>query len=450
MPQISHAVDFYNAKSSCKTIDKDSPIKIHERVYTSSNFTKNKKRHLAKKIFENIKEQASNKNLDSVFIQHLNTDAEKDHKHEISHYSKEIKGYAIFYPAYACDSSQKLTQAELEVVGKENHIVKFSSEAKSDLVMEFTIQPGTKKISKKLQANNDIINTIHSPQIIHSSITKNSFYGFNLGMTKEEVIKQTNGFNLDIKLNENSSIHIINRNHAFIFKNNKLIGYEYGRNLLPTMIANKLPLSEISPVFISSKGNIKIHGNGLTQEEIRYIKLVNKSSKFIKIKRYSDGKKLTHLNSFKFGKTSGFKLSTAQNTCLDSNIAKPEIHNKIESNYLFRFNFKKNSNAYLTSCNQLITFKSNEFSNLSLFQSINIKTASLSMIKPLFSNITNWHFLNIEKEMSESQVVEKLNIDDAFMMNDILEFSNDNWQGYFTFNEDKVISAELSYFSSDE
>ena len=52
--------------------------------------------------------------------------------------------------------------------------------------------------------------------------------------------------------------------------------------------------------------------------------------------------------------------------------------------------------------------------------------------------------------MSESQVVKKLNIDDAYIMNDILEFSNDNWQGYFTFNEDRVISAELSYFSSDE
>jgi len=197
-------------------------------------------------------------------------------------------------------------------------------------------------------------------------------------------------------------------------------------------------------------GKVSIDNDGLSKKEINEIKAINDSASFIKIKQYSSGEVKTHLSSFKFGKTASFDLNISKHACLDTNMLLTETHNKVTNNYFFRFNINKNETAYLTSCNQLITFKHYALSSIALIEEINKKSASLSILNSLFSNITNWQFLNVEKEMSESQVVKKLNIDDPYMMNDTLEFSNDNWQGYFTFNEDKVVSAELSYFSSDE
>jgi len=444
LPQLSFALDFYSNESSCENIIKTNPIKIKEKVNTSRrNLIRNKRDFLTSKMLDKINLYAQENDINSVLVKSFNTQYHTDGSLKSTVNAKQQTGYAIFYPAVNCDSSLKLTQQEFDqFIKNESPLV--STQTQSKLTLDFEVE------SKAQTSTTKHSTSVKPPVLADSFISKNLFYGFSLGMDKKDVVMATNGFNLDIQLNEKSSMHIINRNHAFIFQNNKLIGYEYGRNLLPTMLANKIPLSELTPIFTSTNENIPVHNNGLSQKEINGIKSINDSAKFIKVKRYSDGKTLTHLNSFKFGDISGLNLSSPKSSCLNTNNLSNRAINDIESNYLFRFNIKKKTKAYLTSCNQFITFKRNTFSELSLIEEINTNSSSLSILDSLLSNITNWQFLNIEKEMSEIQVVEKLNIDDAYMLNDILEFSNDNWQGYFTFNEDKVISAELSYFSPEE
>lgn len=444
LPQLSFALDFYSNESSCENIIKTNPIKIKEKVNTSRrNLIKNKRDFLTNKMLDKINLYAQENGINSVYVKSFNTQYHTDESLKSVVNSKQQTGYAIFYPAINCDNSLKLTQREFDQFIK-NKSPLVSTQTQSNLTLDFEVE------SKAQTSTTKHSTSVKPPVLADSFVSKNSFYGFRLGMDKKDVIKATNGFNLDIQLNAQTSMHIINRNHAFIFQNNKLIGYEYGRNLLPTMLANIIPLSELTPIFTLQNENISIHNNGLSQKEINVIKSINDSAEFIKIKRYSDGKTLTHLNSFKFGNTSDLDLNSSKDSCLNTNNLSNQTINNIRSNYLFRFNIKTKTKTYLTSCNQLITFKRNTFSELSLIEEINTKSASLNILDSLFSNISNWQFLNVEKEMSESQVVKKLNIDDAYMMNDILEFSNDNWQGYFTFNEDRVISAELSYFSSDE
>ena len=444
LPQLSFALDFYSNESSCENIIKTNPIKIKEKVNTSRrNLIRNKREFLTNKMLDKINLYAQENDINSVYVKSFNTQHHTDESLKSVVNSKQQTGYAIFYPAINCDNSLKLTPREFDQFIK-NKSPLVSTQTQSNLTLDFEVE------SKAQTSTTKHSTSVTPPVLADSFVSKNSFYGFRLGMDKKDVIKATNGFNLDIQLNAQTSMHIINRNHAFIFQNNKLIGYEYGRNLLPTMLANIIPLGELTPIFTLQNENISIHNNGLSQKEINVIKSINNSAEFIKIKRYSDGKTLTHLNSFKFGNTSDLDLNSSKDSCLNTNNLSNQTINNIRSNYLFRFNIKTKTKTYLTSCNQLITFKRNTFSELSLIEEINIKSASLNILDSLFSNITNWQFLNVEKEMSESQVVKKLNIDDAYMMNDILEFSNDNWQGYFTFNEDRVISAELSYFSSDE
>ena len=444
LPQLAFALDFYSNESSCETILKENPIRIKEKVATSRrNLIRNKRDFLTKKMLDEVNLYAQENDIKSVLIKSFNTQYHTDESLKSAINSRQQTGYAIFYPAVNCDSNLKLTQQEFDqFIKNESPLV--STQTQSKLTLDFEVESNAQTSTTKYNLSKN------PPVLKDSFISRNSFYGFRLGMDKKDVIKATNGFNLDIQLNEHTSMHVINRNHAFIFQNNKLIGYEYGRNLLPSMLANKMPLNELSPVFTDNKENITLHSKGLSQQEINGIKLINDSAKFIKVKRYSGGKTLTHLSSFKFGDISALDLNLSKSACLDTNNLSSKTINDVKSNYLFRFNMKKRTKVYLTSCNQLITFKRNYFSDLSLIEEINTKSASLSILDALFSNLTNWQFLNVKKEMSESQVIEKLNIDDAFMMNDTLEFSNDNWQGYFTFYEDKVISAELSYFSPDE
>jgi len=432
IPQLSFALDFYQVADACKTIDKENPIIIKDssHPFSSSITQKQKKSKNINKIkniiLKKTEKRARKENIKSVFVDFIYVRAKN-----LNSSDDILRGHARFYPADSCNKTLKTSWEDI-TLGK-----KFTQ-----------IKSPTSKIKQTLSFN---LTTAYSPPTLSvSEITKTSFYGLSLGMNKKDVKQATHGFHLDIQLNATTSMHVINRNHAFFFQEEKLIGYEYGRSLLPMLIANKLPLSEISPTFNSSMGKISIYNEGLSEKEISEIKAVNESASFIKIKQYSSGEIKTHLSSFKFGKTSSFNFSKSKQSCLDTNIGLTETHNKITNNYLFRFNINKNEKAYLTSCNQLLTFKHNELSSIALIEEINTKSASLSILDSLFSNITNWQFLNVEKEMLESQVAKKLNIDDPYMINDTLEFSNDNWQGYFSFNEDKVISAELSYFSSDE
>jgi hypothetical protein len=437
IPQLSFALDFYTQADACKTIDKDNPILIKDTTYPfpaqgSSNqrVIKNKQLKMKQKVknlmLRSTEERLRKQNIESVIVGFMSIKIKNQNLP-----NQRLIGHAKFYPASSCNSTLKISTKNIPLNTRYTEFKDSSSKRIHTLSINL-IKPYT------------------PPSISVSEITKDSFYGLSLGMGKKEVEKATHGFHLDIQINTTTSMHVINRNHALFFQEDILIGYEYGRNLMPMLITNKLPLSEISPVFNSALGKISIDNDGLSKREINEIKAINDSASFIKIKQYSSGEVKTHLSSFTFGKTSNFNLEIPKSSCLDTNILLTEAQNKIGNNYFFRFNINKSEIGYLTSCNQLITFKHAELSRIVLVEEINTKSASLNILDSLFSNITNWQFLNVEKEMSESQVVEKLNIDDAYMMNDILEFSNDNWQGYFTFNEDKVISAELSYFSSDE
>jgi len=437
IPQLSFAFDFYTQADACKTIDKENPILIKDATYPfpaqrSSNqrILKSKQikmKHKVKNLMlKSTEERLLKQNIESVIVDFMSIKIKNQNLP-----NQSLIGHAKFYPASSCNSALKTLTKNIPLNTRYTEFKGSSS-----------------KIKQTFSFN--LMTTYTPPSLSISEITKTSFYGLSLGMDKRGVEKATHGFHIDIQLNATTSMHVINRNHALFFQEDILIGYEYGRNLLPMLIANKLPISEISPVFNSALGKISIDNDGLSKKEINEIKAINDSASFIKIKQYSSGEVKTHLSSFKFGKTASFDLNISKHACLDTNMLLTETHNKVTNNYFFRFNINKNETAYLTSCNQLITFKHYALSSIALIEEINKKSASLSILNSLFSNITNWQFLNVEKEMSESQVVKKLNIDDPYMMNDTLEFSNDNWQGYFTFNEDKVVSAELSYFSSDE
>ncbi len=274
------------------------------------------------------------------------------------------------------------------------------------------------------------------PSFSIPTVSNSSFFGVHLNDSKQKVVKQLGLASLEL-ISGNKQILVYFRNHALHFINNKLIGYQYHRELLPMSLSNELNL--------------------LNQP----LNLTTKSQKSYLLSQYLEPNDLSTLrNNYTNFETALFKVNSTQNKhriislqigSLVSNMSKasPCFNFDDKSNNQFallnaktklKMNTAKGQKVLISPCNEMAYFSRGYISQIKLAPPIATNALNLSALKSYFKN-DKWQFYNLSQGDNFKKLAQ-LGHYDLFL--DTAEFTSEEWDGFFYIMEDKLISATLS------
>lgn len=439
LPQISFALDFYQREEWCESIDKTSPYAIKSsKVFDiiASNLQKEKNdaiSDLKKDLWEKIDKLAKEENIDSFYFKSINLENPTD-RSAPSRFAARLKASVTLYPATQCNVQRRVSWDQIKVSSQESLLA--SGTVTREHVFNINISAETNKSNHA------------SPLLVDPVITESTFYGLSLGMTKEAVLDHVQGFDLEIQISPISVIHIIGRNHAFYFKNNLLVGYQYAYNLLPIVFANQLAMTQTWPQFQFDNQNILIDDDLSASAKSAIKKLTNNNAQIETVKNAITEEIKTKLLSFSLGETNTFIPMVNNTRCVDFNAPLEAQLTSLKHHYRLKFNEQDKNVSYLNDCQQLLTFQGQYLKKVKLMQLTELTNYQLSPLKKLLNQQEAWKFGAIKQGMPESQVIDKLKVSDPFIFEQQLEISNDKWYGTLQFGEKGVVSGKLDYFGS--
>lgn len=411
------AISIFLDDTNCQLSDNNQSFKTDIRLSPTIDDLNEKKVMLRKKLITEYLATIDHKGTHSAYIKERfvisnsqrNSTAGNDWVVRQLHYTLNVTS------ATDCDEGYALTTAEF-ITGERTYN---------------TVLVPKKEIIVQPKGKVRPFSSFAIPTLSHSSL-----FGVQLNDSKQKVEQKLGIASLELA-SANQQVLVYFRNHAFHFVDNKLIGYQYHRELLPMSLNNELNLLD------------------------QAISLETKSQESYLLSQDLEPNDLSTLkNNYKNFKTALFKVDSAQSKhriislqlgslISDMEMTSPCFNFDGKSNNQFaqlnaqarlKMHTTKGKKVLVSPCNEMVYFSRGYISQIKLAPPIDTHDLNLGPLKSYFKK-DKWQFYSLSQGDSITELTE-LGSYDFFL--DSAEFSSNDWDGYFHVIEDKLISATLT------
>lgn len=270
-------------------------------------------------------------------------------------------------------------------------------------------------------------------------ITKDSALGSKLGSSYSEMQQRYGRFTVYIPINETYSLTLLGSKHAFLFKNDTFIGYQYSNNLIPTSLGNMLEFVGTPDAMVNSGATYSLSNFArLTEKDIKDLESTFKGFDFTKLSYSNSGN--THLlDGLTIGDWPKELGEPSNNPCyrFDSDLGEFIKNNKSKMTKLVDKNRKA---SYLTGCMQQLSLGSYE---VNLLEQWTLSRAKLLVKDSTLALFTPWTFFKI-KEGDSLHSLRLLNRNAVEVIDgETTGFTYKGWKAEFLTYEDAIYSGNL-------
>lgn len=393
---------------------------------------------------------ARNKTIRVTYVGEKNTsNSELIEKSKLMLY-KKIKHKLNDYPEGLMERSVTFIQYDIEpkveAVAKLRQVK--SCENAQYIIDEDNIQLLTTVVSKPVQANVKMEKHLQMPDTIYHELPErelvlkvgqNQQLGLTLGNSFQDALERVGRFSFVWSINETDKIALIGRDHAFSFRDNKYVGYQYNEALLPMSLRNHLELAAETFEIITPKIKFESHHFlSLDKQELLSKQFSNVS--FMELGAYDDEYVEKKLAGFTIGEPLNFKKMTKL-ACYQSNI---DINTFIEQQTQHLISLVDNHNrpAYLTGCHQkLVLANTGRVQLFELIDEFSSERSTLIGMSVLTNSLSPWEFSQISQGDNISKLAKHKSVTIEW---DTAKFSSTDWQGHLYLYDDKVFTGKLT------
>ncbi|BBN81829.1 hypothetical protein PA25_18140 [Pseudoalteromonas sp. A25] len=272
------------------------------------------------------------------------------------------------------------------------------------------------------------------------TITPKSVFGIKIGNQLTEAEQIVGRFSATWPINEQHKIRFIGREHAFLFKNDTLIGYQYHNSLLPISFRNNLEIiSNQLQIAISDTNTEKL--SDLYIDEVLEQKLTSQFSNISTSRvKISEEEVLVQLQGLSIGALISKNTPVQALPCYRNN---SNIDDFLSANKqsLIEIIDVDNRLSYITGCSQrIMAYDSGKVKSVELLEPFSATNAFLFAIKRMIGAIEPWQFEGVKYGGPKSQL-------DKFKLiqsdKHTLSVESGQWLGIFNLYDEQLTNATL-------
>ncbi|MBQ4847823.1 hypothetical protein [Pseudoalteromonas sp. MMG005] len=410
---VTIAHDIYPKGSECEVTFSSKTISL-----SAMHFTKNKETefeqiaHVKQRLFEKATKALAQYNT-SMMIKSMRFK---------SHTKDALVAKAEFLPVSSCAKDiPRVNTTSLDLFS--NNIMHLKQKV---------------NLGYAISVNKEVIKT--APLKLESNlISDNAIFGIKLGESMQSVERDLGRFSLLWPLSDGAYIAFIGRDNALFFSDHKFVGYQYNESLLPISLRNHLEFfNEGIRVYDPTTGDAFSSGEELTTARVKALKGAYKNVQIVKVKT-SDEAVVDKLVGLSVGDTSLLTGKFDALPCPDAAALlqrAPDLDKSLVQ--LFGMSGKR---ALLTGCHQKIEM--NYYGTVTSIELLDPLTSTNMELKGgsrLLQSLKPWQFGTV----SQGDSVNQLPANELGEANlDVIEWSNNLWEGHFVLDNDTVVAGTL-------
>ncbi|KPZ59755.1 hypothetical protein [Pseudoalteromonas sp. P1-7a] len=414
----AQATNYFVQDKSCEAISPEIEISLSATLRDLDNHQR-KRQNLRQKALNKYTAQYKQQH-EQLYVEEYFT-TQSSHSAEtptISRAKKKLHYLIKLTPSKNCNQQVAMT-SELFISGMHKRSLSTTIEGNA---MEVTL---------------DINNAPKFTQFNNPLITPTNFFGLQLGSSYEQVLATLGLASLSLS-DKNNAILVYGRNHAFHFKNNVFIGYQFHEMLLPMVINNELSLAnEKLQISTGTEQTISLDTN-LTQQAINKLK-----NSFDEIETASYKVSIDKSEQRVVGISHGEIIKNIENTtqCYNGSMLADEYLKKHESSKTLKVVNEDHDNIIITPCYEFIYEGNGYISKLKLVEPFSTANIKLAALAGYINQSKQWSLTGINYNDPVSNLAKLGDYDEFF---DSAEFTSEHWDGYFYIYDGKLLSAELT------
>ncbi|TMO70927.1 hypothetical protein CWC17_18010 [Pseudoalteromonas sp. S3785] len=414
----AQATNYFVQDKSCEAISPEIEISLSATLRDLDNHQR-KRQNLRQKALNKYTAQYKQQYEQLYVEEHFTT--QSSHSAEtptISRAKKKLHYLIKLTPSKNCNQQVAMT-SELFISGMHKRSLSTTIEGNA---MEVTL---------------DINNAPKFTQFNNPLITPTNFFGLQLGSSYEQVLATLGLASLSLS-DKNNAILVYGRNHAFHFKNNVFIGYQFHEMLLPMVINNELSLAnEKLQISTGTEQTISLDTN-LTQQAINKLK-----NSFDEIETASYKVSIDKSEQRVVGISHGEIIKNIENTtqCYNGSMLADKYLKKHENSKTLKVVNEDHDNIIITPCYEFIYEGNDYISKLKLVEPFSTANIKLAALAGYINQSKQWSLTGINYNDPVSNLAKLGDYDEFF---DSAEFTSEHWDGYFYIYDGKLLSAELT------
>ncbi len=414
----AQATNYFVKDKSCEAISPEIEISLSATLRDLDNHQR-KRQNLRQKALNKYSEQY-NQQHEQLYVEERFT-TNSSHAAEtptISRAQKKLHYLIKLTPSKNCNQQVAMT-SELFISGMHKHSLSNTIEGNAiDVTLDINNSP------KFTQFNNPLI-------------TPTNFFGLQFGSSYEQVLASLGLASLSLS-DSNNAILVYGRNHAFHFKNNVFIGYQFHETLLPMVINNELSLANEKLQISTGTDQAIFLDTDLTQPTINKLKnsfdevetasykvSINKSEQ--RVVGISHGELVEHIKS--------------NTQCYNGTILADEYLKKHKNSKTLKVVNEDHDNIIITPCYEFIYEGNGYISKLKLVEPFSTAKIKLAALAGYINQSTQWNLSGVKYNAPVASLAKLGDYDEFF---DSAEFTSQHWDGYFYIYDGKLLSAELT------
>ncbi|TMP43787.1 hypothetical protein CWB96_17600 [Pseudoalteromonas citrea] len=407
------AYDIYPRGSECEVLPEAPEVQFSTTYKTRKKDSQEQSLDKVKQRLLQKTEQALEKYNTSLVVKSMNFKKHSD---------GTLIAKSSFIPVISCSKhTPVITNTTLDLFS--NHVM--HSKRMMSLGYNMVVNKVPSKIAElKLESN------LASP---------NKVFGIPFGDKLHEVEQKIGRFSMLWPIAEGAHLGFIGRDHVLFFSNNTFVGYQYNESLLPIYLRNQLELfNEQVQVYNPTNNTTYLGGTELTPKYAMGIQSTYDNVQVVKVK-VSNEKLESRLVGFSIGDVSLVERKLKKLPCPDIATAFNEISvQEAQLVKLYDYNGKR---SYLTGCHQKVNLNQyGTVTSVELLDPISGLNMELRGGQRLLEGLNSWQFALVSqgdpiKAISGKELGER-----TF---DVVEWSNERWQGHFVLEHNKVVAGEM-------
>ena len=306
-----------------------------------------------------------------------------------------------------------------------------------DLLASFVNKPANSDIQIKLVLDlPDSMFDQVTPLTPELKVSTEQQLGLQLGQSFKQAQKVLGRFSAVLPINESDKIALIGRDHAFSFKDNRYVGYQYHQALLPSTLRNNIELAAEEVQIIAHNRHFNT-SQWLSKKELSEIKQELNNLEFV---TYGDVKFDNKLLGFTVGEPIMLKQK-ASLACFDSS---QSIQEFVDKNHARLIHLVDNNNrrAMITSCNQkLVLSETKRVQQIEFLEAFSDESSNLLGMEQFMKSFEPWHFENINYGEQLAMLENKQNVTSKL---GVVEFNSAKWVGFFNVYDEQILSGKIT------
>ncbi|TQF66826.1 hypothetical protein [Pseudoalteromonas luteoviolacea] len=274
-------------------------------------------------------------------------------------------------------------------------------------------------------------------------VTPESAFGAKLGESYAEIIERFGRFSLLWPINDTIFMAVLGRRHAFLFENQKFVGYHYNSELLPVSLTNMLEQTDVGEISVDGKNAYELGAGPRGQITKKHIELFKLYFDNIDWSTWKDGydptEKFIVVSGLSIGDWKISKHKANPIPCFDF---EKDVEQFVGENTgrLISSVDKKGRLNYLTGCMQQIVIEHGLVSEVNLLEQWTTSRAKLLIKDNTLSQLSPWQFLTV-KEGDPEEVLNGIGYTEY--SRESVPFISAKWQGEFLKYDGMLYAAKL-------